>query len=142
MTARVRVWPARRPGSIITEMKRATVYTLCVLLLAAVTGQVTARYDCRITGAKDQASCCCKNTADSAVAQCGCCNVRYQDNTPEVVQAKFRATDDQGILVVELVSEASAAVLDPSALAPHALDDPGPPLDRPRRHILFCSFLC
>jgi len=128
---------------MITEMKRATVYTLCALLLAATTGQAIARYDCRATGVRDQASCCCDAPAENgAASQCGCCDVRYEDATPKVAEAKSELIDGHGIVVLDVVSNASTVVLDRSAVAAHSRDDPGPPLDRPGRFILFCSFLC
>ena len=128
---------------MITEMKGATVYALCALLFAAATGQAIARYDCRATGVRDQASCCCDSQAENGSAsQCGCCDVRYEDATPKVAEAKSKLIGGDEIVALDIVSSASTVVLDRSAVATHSRDDPGPPPDGPARFVLFCSFLC
>ena len=123
-------------------MKRLTVHALYLLLLTATTGQVTARYDCRVTGVTNQSSCCCEDEAKSVGAQCGCCDIRYQDGTPEVAKAKPPTAQGDGILVVGLVSDASIVLSDPSSGPTDSTDDPDPPSKGPGRHIFFCSFLC
>ena len=135
------MWPAGRPESMIPEMKRATVCALCALLFAAATGQAIARYDCRATGVRDQASCCCGVPAGAA-SGCGCCDVRYEDATPKVAEAKSELIGGDGMVALDVVSDASTVVLDRSAMVAHSRDDPGPPPDGPARFVLFCSFLC
>lgn len=136
-------WPTGWTESMITEMKRVTVYALCALLFAATTGQAIARYDCRATGVQDQASCCCDMPAeDGAAAQCGCCDVRYEDATPKVAGAKSKLIGGHEMVALDVVSDVSTVVLDRSAVTTYSRDDPGPPLDGPARFILFCSFLC
>ena len=125
---------------------RLTVHALCLLLLAATTGQGSVRYDCRVTGVKNQPSCCCVETTchpAQAETQCGCCDVRYQDDTPDVAETKSRTAQDGGILVVGQLFEASIVLADPFSVATHSIDDhPDLPSRGPGRHILFCSFLC
>ncbi len=128
---------------MITEMKGAMVYALCALLFGAATGQAIARYDCRATGGRAQASCCCGAPVENGVAsECGCCDVRYEDATPKVAEAKSELIGGDGMVALDVVADASIVVLDRSAVATHSRDDPGPPPDGPARFVLFCSFLC
>ncbi len=137
-------------------MRRLLVPIVCVLLLTAATGQVGARYDCRVTGVQNQLSCCCRGDAARTAAtsgcasmdaegSCGCCDVEYRDDT--VKATKGHASDSE--LRTTLADGAAAAVFS-AALSPTRApgrsilrdDSPEPRSVGPGRYILFCSFLC
>lgn len=122
---------------------------LCTLLLSAFTVQVSARYDCNMTGVRNQKSCCCQGKAQAAaggaVQTGGCCDVRYHDATVEVTQAGSD-THEQRISEAQQSTVAVLAIQTPqpglSSYSAPSRDGPPVPSVPPDRFVLFCSFLC
>jgi hypothetical protein len=149
-------WTLRQRDLIITSMKRLLVFAVSLVLLVAATGQVRARYDCRVTGIQNQPSCCCRGESgrDAAISNCasmkpdgacGCCDIKYYDGRVEATKehapgAELRTTLADGAPTAVL-SSVTTPTLTPGG--PISRDDsPEPRSVGPGRYILFCSFLC
>ena len=150
-------------------MRRPLIIVLSGALLAAATVPAAARYDCKMTGARNQPVCCCKGPSSEAASHnsirvvphsaptssrsgstdsCGCCDVTYDDDRPAGIaadrasgpgQKASASTDDLPLLVLSTLPARDCAV----HTAP--IRAPGVDLPPPRgvdRHVLLCTFLC
>ena len=139
-------------------MKRQLVPFVCVLLLTVATGPVGARYDCRVTGVTNQSSCCCRGDAAPTAATsgcasmdmdaegaCGCCDVKYHDDTVKVTKGHASSSELRTTLDDSAPPAVFSAALGPTRAPGRSIlrdDNPEPRSVGPGRYILFCSFLC
>ncbi len=137
-------------------MRRLLVPIVCVLLLTAATRQVSARYDCRVTGVQNQLSCCCRGDAARTAAtsgcasmdakgSCGCCDVKYHDDTVKATKGHASGSELQPTLADGAAVVVLSAALSPTRAPGRSIlrdDSPEPRSVGPGRYILFCSFLC
>lgn len=137
-------------------MRRLLIPFICLLLLTAATGQVGARYDCRVTGVTNQSSCCCRGDAGRTAAtsgcasmdaegSCGCCDVKYHDDSVKVTKGHAPGSELRTTLADGAPTAVFSAALSPTSAPDGSIlrdDNPEPRSVGPGRYILFCSFLC
>lgn len=149
-------------------MKRASILGLCVVLVSAASPTAMALYDCVVTGARDQAACCCpageaggdpalpcaRDGATPVAAGLSapprpCCEVRYDPAAPASSPGPAVASPgsrlaklfDRGLDGAGSVSIASpSAALAALAARPDDAFAIGPP--GPELHLLACSLRC
>ena len=150
-------------------MKRIFAIALGGALLVAATAPVSARYDCKMTGVRNQSACCCKGPSSEGAAStslraaldsdpcpsrsgsagsCGCCDVTYDDDRPAGIAAdraggpgqKASASTDNLPLLVSSTLPARDHVVHSVPIRPPDIDPPL--LCQVDRHILLCTFLC
>ena len=120
---------------------------LCATVLLGGVRPVVARYDCLMSGAKRQASCCCKPLAESrSNGSGGCCEITYEDDRPRGVAERGAGTTTDTSSsnldpVVAMDASAKRPVMAPSLAALHdARGAPALPGDDDRP-IFLCTLL-
>lgn len=157
-------WTGCRPGRIIAKgMRRILILALAGALLVSAAAPASARYDCRVTGARNQPACCCKGPSSTAPSagdrnacpskigstdSCGCCDVTYDGDRPAAVAADRTGGPVQTVSAsVDHLPPSISVAMPSHHLGIHAarIWPPGEDLPTPRaidRHVLLCTFLC
>lgn len=144
-------------------MRPLLTFALAGALLVSAAAPASVRYNCKMTGARNQLGCCCKGASSKAATagdctacpsmtgptdSCGCCDTTVADDRPAGIATDFTADPVQEVFAwVDGLPVSMSAALPSHHLGTHAAgirapgDDPPEPFAVGQRALL-CTFLC